>query len=80
METTIDSRPGEPTCIPLLGRDEHLLELLVGKAHHVYNGLKKQVFHRSATGTAASLRSGHMGVFIPGGRKIVSQIMKKCHG
>ena len=54
------------------------MEMLTWKSHHVYTGLKNQVFHRSICGTAANLRAGHMGVFITGGMEVVSSIVKKC--
>ena len=40
VTANIDARPHRPKSVPLIGKDEKLMELLVWKAHYVYTGLK----------------------------------------
>merc|ERR1711888_125452 len=75
VTTNIDARPHRPVSVPLVGKDEKLLELLVWKAHYVYTGLKGRVLHRSIGGTAAMLRSRQLGVYTTSYKRIVSGIL-----
>ena len=74
IKANIDSRPFEDNL--LLGREKHLLHILVWFSHHVYTGLRGEVFHRTQVGTAAQVRSSQLGIFIPNAKKITQFILR----
>ena len=59
----VDFRLFRPLILPLMGRDEKLLQLIFNQAHS-FKGLDGRNYHRSISSTASQIRSSSYGVFL----------------
>ena len=73
----VDFRLFRPLILPLMGKDEKLLQLIFNQAH-VFKGLDGRNYHRSVTSTASQIRSSSYGVFFLNSQRIVSHFVKNC--
>ena len=73
----VDFRLFRPVILPLIGRDEKLLQLIFNQAHS-FMGLDGKNYHRSISSTASQIRSSGYGVFFLNSQKVVSHFVKQC--